>query len=219
MRIELSREEVLIQKLTQKPKLIEGIEERLKRDGRLGINIGIQEGLILKSLCSQEYIKKVVEIGTQYGCSASWMAMGLAEGGKIYSFEKDPETAEEARKSFMEPEFKNLGCQMQLFEGAALELLPTIEEDGPFDLVFIDANKVGYLDYFNWARKNVRSGGLIVADNVYLFGTMFEEECPENTPKKMWMVMREMLQQAFQDPQLDSFFIPTQEGLLVCTKK
>lgn len=219
MRTEPSKEQNLVNKLSSKPSLIRWIEERLERDDRLGINIGSEEGLILKALCSQPHIKKVVEIGTQYGCSASWMAMGLGTRGLIHCFEKDPLVAGEAEETFGHSDFKALGCEVRLHKGAALEKLPAVEGEGPFDLVFIDANKAGYLDYFNWAKANTRVGGLIVVDNVYLFGTVFLDECPDGTPKKMWNVMRELLAQAFEDPKLSSSLIPTQEGLLVSCKK
>ena len=209
----------MLDQLSTKPPLIDWIEERLHGDDRLGINIGSEEGLILKALCSQPQIKKVVEIGTQYGCSASWMAMGLGSRGFIHCFEKNPSVAQKATETFEHSDFKALGCKVKLHQGSALELLPNIVNDGPFDLVFIDANKAGYLDYFNWATNNIRSGGLVVVDNVYLFGTVFLDECPAGTPKKMWKVMKQLLTQAFSDPNLASSLVPTREGLLVSCKK
>lgn len=219
MRTETCKEESLLGELTRKPTLVENIEQRLLQDDRLGINIGIIEGLLLKSLCSQEHVEKVVEIGTQYGCSAAWMAMGLGEGGKLYCFEKDEAVATQAKQTFLSSEFQKLGCSVELFTGEALNQLSQIEPHGPFDLIFIDANKSGYLDYFTWAKEHIRGGGLIVADNIFLFGSQFASTCPEGTPQKMWQVMRETLKDAFSDTNFHSSIVPTQEGLLISTKK
>jgi predicted O-methyltransferase YrrM len=218
MRTIKSPNDNLLETLSVKPSLINKIEERLINDGKIGINVGLQEGLILKSLCAQDSVNKVVEIGTQYGCSASWMALGLKKGAKIFCFENDVNHIIEAQKTFNEAGFLELHVQVQLFAGKALEQLPNIEQEGPFDLIFIDANKTSYWDYFQWALKNISKGGLIVADNVYLFGTQFLSECPEGTPLKMWLAMRKVLVEAFSNPSLSSSIIPTQEGMLVSVK-
>ena len=218
MRTKKTKEESLILKNCAKPLLIQDIEKRLENDDRLGINIGIQEGLILRALCTQTNVEKVVEIGTQYGCSASWMAMGLGKPGQIYTFEQDPECINNCRLTFQHPDFQALGCDVTLLEGPALERLPEIENVGPFDLIFIDANKSGYLDYLHWAKKNVSGDGLIVIDNIYLFGSVFEEECPEKTPKKMWDVMNRVIEEQFSDPDYHTYIVPTVEGLMVSQK-
>ena len=195
------------------------VEERLERDGRLGINIGVQEGLILQSLCALPNVEKVVEIGTQYGCSTLWMAQALGAKGQIECFEKDPKCIENARKSFEHPEFLKTSCQVNLNEGDARDLLSQIESKGPFDLIFIDANKAAYGDYLAWSLKNINAFGIIVIDNVFLFGTVFEDECPENTPKKMWKVMKDLIDQQLRNPSFQTSLVPTQEGLLISVKK
>ena len=218
MRTKKIKEESLLQKHNAKPLLIQEIEKRLENDARLGINIGMQEGLILKGLCSQSNVEKVVEIGTQYGCSASWMAMGLGKAGQIYTLEQDPQCINNSRLTFQQPEFVTLGCPVELLEGPAMERLPELECKGPFDLVFIDANKSGYLDYLHWAKRNLNSGGIIAIDNIYLFGSMFEDECPEKTPKKMWDVMNQVISEQFADENYNTCIIPTDEGLMVSFK-
>ena len=211
--------EKFLERFVSKPTLIQKVEKRLERDGLLGINIGLQEGLFLKSLCSQRHIKKVVEIGTQYGCSASWMAMGLREKGVIWTLEKDSTCLVQARITFEDPDFLSLGCSIHLLEGSALENLKNLEKKGPFDLVFIDANKAGYPDYLHWAKENLSPGGIILADNVYLFGSLFENSCPENVSKKMWQAMNDFLEDIFMDQDFRSSILPTEEGMLFSTKK
>ncbi len=219
MRTKKSKEEELLDQYVAKPSLIQWIENRLENDGRLGINIGMQEGLILKALCSQNNVEKVVEIGTQYGCSASWMAMALGSRGQIYTLERDPECIKNSKETFQHPDFVDLKCQIRLIEGPALENLENLESEGPFDFIFIDANKSGYLDYLHWAKKNLSPAGVIAIDNVYLFGSVFLEECPAETPKKMWNVMKQVLSEQLQDPGYNTFTVPTTEGLLVSYKK
>lgn len=218
MRTEPTPIDSLLEKLQSKPSLIVEIEARLKSENRLGINIGHQEGLLLRSLCSQLHVEKVVEIGTQFGCSATWMAMGLRGRGKIWTFEKDPYCAEQSRLHFQSLDFLKLGTSVELFEGDALNKLPSIENQGPFDLIFIDANKSAYDSYTQWAKAHLKVGGLIVVDNIFLFGSQFEEICPESTPPKMWHSVRSVLEDLFQDAHFSTSLVPTVEGLLLATK-
>lgn len=218
MRTEITPQQSLLSQYTSKPALIQEIEDRLQRDDRLGINIGLEEGLLLRSLCGQKHVEKVVEIGTQYGCSASWMAYGLGSKGRIHTFEKDPQCIENAKITFANPQFLNTGCQVQLHSGDALEELAKITSEGPFDLVFIDANKSAYCDYLEWAKANLNKGGLIVADNIYLFGTMFAETCPDNVGEKMWKTMKQFLNDIFSDSHYAVSIVPTKEGLLLASK-
>ena len=216
----ICREERFLNRFLVKPPLIQKIEKRLKEDELLGVNIGLQEGLLLKSLCSQKQIKKVVEIGTQYGCSTSWIAMGLKEKGQIWTLEKDPGCVTQARISFGDPEFLKLGCQVHLMEGPALENLNNLEKQAPFDLIFIDANKIDYPEYLDWAKGNIRPGGMVVADNVYLFGHLFEDQrTTREIPKKMWQAMNKFLINIFKDRSFETSIIPTEDGLLLATKR
>jgi caffeoyl-CoA O-methyltransferase len=219
MRQEKTQQESLLDRFMHKPSLIQEIEQRLERDDRIGINIGLQEGLLLKALCSQPSVEKVVEIGTQYGCSAAWMALGLGDKGTIFTLEKDPQCIENSQLSFQHAEFVATGCEVQLLEGEALENLSALEEQGPFDLIFIDANKSAYLEYLHWSQQNISSHGIIAIDNVYLFDSVFETTCPEKTPKKMWNVMQAVLKEQLQHPDYHTSIVPTPEGLLLSYKK
>lgn len=219
MRTEVTSQEHFIERYTQKPYLIREIEQRLHQGERLGINIGVQEGLFLQTLCTQRHVEKVVEIGTQYGCSASWMAFGLGERGTLYTFEKDPICIENAKITFAHPDFVKTGCQVQLLEGDALQNLKSVELKGPFDLIFIDANKNSYYEYLQWSKENLKAGGLIVADNIYLFGTLLEEKPPENIPEKMWKTMDRFVKDLFSDSSFSVSIVPTSEGLLLASKK
>ena len=219
MRSKVEVEDKLLSEYSHTSPLIQEIHHRLESSGQLGINIGNQEGFILGSLCALPHVEKVVEIGTQYGCSATWMAQSLGPRGRIYTIEKDPKHFEESRRTFSHPDFTGTGCQVESLLGDARELLPKLVEQGPFDLIFIDANKSAYGDYQTWAKQNVVSGGLLVFDNIYLFGSLFLDECPPETPKKMWQVMKSVIRSQFQDPEFSTSIIPTKEGLMVSVKK
>ncbi len=219
MRTQENSKQKWLNQVSPKPELIAWIEDRLKLDSRLGINIGLEEGLILKTLCSLPNVEKVVEIGTQYGCSAAWMAMGLNTKGKILTFEKDPKCIEQAQVTFSDPRFLQLGCDVELITGDAKENLLKISHQAPFDLIFIDANKAAYRDYVDWAKQHISLGGMIVVDNIYLWGTIWLDECPENTPQKMWKNVKACVDDLFLDSQYATSIIPTDEGLLLSCKK
>ena len=219
MRSKISNEEKLINHLLPKSSLLCEIEDELKADGLLGINIGSLEGRFLQSLVSQGHVEKVVEIGTQYAYSTTFMAEALGSKGHIFAFEKNPDHFEKAKKFISSPAWNMTGCKVSLILGDAVDTLPTIEDQGPFDLVFIDANKSKYLDYYRWAKQFLRSGGYLVADNVFLFGTVFLDSPPPETPKKMWQVMRQLLKEVSADPDFSTSLIPTKEGILFAVKK
>jgi caffeoyl-CoA O-methyltransferase len=198
--------------------MINEVESRLQRDGRLGVNIGLEEGLILKSLCSLPHINKVVEIGTQYGCSALWMAMGLSDQAVIHCFEQDPQCIENAQKTF-DNASSQLSPQFHLYQGPAQDNLPLVDAQGPFDLIFIDANKSGYFNYWSWAETRIAEGGIILVDNIYLFGSMFSEQCPDKVPTKMWTSVKATIDKATQHPDFATSFFPTTEGLMMSVRK
>jgi predicted O-methyltransferase YrrM len=88
----------------------------------------------------------------------------MAHGGRLDTFEYEPRHAEVARESFRRA---GLEDHVRIHVGRALEQLPEIESDGPFDLLFIDADKAGYPDYLRWGAVNLRRGGVVLADNVF----------------------------------------------------
>lgn len=190
------------------------LSEILKLD-KDGIQISASEGQLIKVLARMIGAKKMVEIGTLLGYSTTWLLEAAGSEGKVWSFEKMHEhhriASEILAKDIQEE-------RLFLSLGDATENLPTIEKYGPFDLIFIDANKSSYMDYFRWAHENLRSGGLLIADNTFLFGMVYQEDAPENH-KKAWQVMRELNQTLGEHPDYDSILIPTGEGMTIALKK
>ena len=126
--------------------------------------------------------KTVIEIGTLVGYSTIWIARALPAGGRVISFERDEKVAAVARENISKSDVAN---RIEIIVGDAHEKLKDIKNRGPFDAMFIDAEKGGYCKYLDWAEKNIRSGGLILADNTFMFGLLMMMACLlANIPKK-----------------------------------
>lgn len=131
------------------------------------IHVGAMDGLHLHTLARAMNARKIVEIGTLAGYSGVCLARALPDDGRLYTFEFSQKHAEVAQESFRRA---GVAAQVELFVGSALERLTEIESLGPFDLVFIDADKVNYPQYFKWAARNLRVGGSFLADNTFADG-------------------------------------------------
>ena len=106
---------------------------------------------------------RTAPIGTLGGYSTIWLARALAPGGRLITLEADPAHAEVARANIARAGLANI---VELRLGLALDSLPTLAAEGPFDLTFIDADKMNRAEYFQWAVKYSRRGSLIIVDNV-----------------------------------------------------
>ena len=129
------------------------------------ISVAPNQGKLLHLLVRVTGARRVLEIGTLGGYSTIWLARGMPAGGRLVTLEYEPRHAEVARENVARA---GLADRVEVRVGAALETLPLLagENGAPFDLVFIDADKQGYAEYFDWALRLTRPGGLIIADNV-----------------------------------------------------
>jgi predicted O-methyltransferase YrrM len=196
----------------KKSAALEKIGAALKADGKWGINIGSVEGGILQFFVHTFNVKKVLEIGTQYGYSTQWMLEVLPADGHIVTLEKDPAHFEKARGFISDK-------RVEFLNGDAVELLAGLEDKAPFDLIFIDANKKAYPEYLEWAMKYSRKGSLIVGDNTFLFGAALQDTPPADESPGLWRAMRAFNQGIFSNNDYYSCIIPTAEGLTVAVKK
>jgi predicted O-methyltransferase YrrM len=137
------------------------------------IQVSPPQGRLLELLARALRARQILEIGTLGGYSTLWLARGLAPGGRIVTLEVDPKHADVARLNF---ERAGRSGAIELRLGAALETLPRMVEEraGPFDLVFVDADKPSLPDYFSWSLKLSRPGTLIVIDNVVREGDVVD---------------------------------------------
>jgi predicted O-methyltransferase YrrM len=151
--------------------VLQAVLEAADAAGLPAIQVSPPQGRLLQILVRLVGARRVLEFGTLGGYSTILMARALADGGQLISLEADAEFAEVARANV---ERAGLADIVDLRVGPALETLLALEEDGagPFDLVFIDADKVNTPNYFAWALDHVRPGALIVADNVVRNGSL-----------------------------------------------
>jgi caffeoyl-CoA O-methyltransferase len=141
------------------------------------IGVSPSQGKLLQLLARLCGAKKILEMGTFFGYSGIWLARALPADGQLITLEYDPQNA-----AFAEKNFKNAGLQnkIQIRTGNALEILPQLEAEGagPFDMIFIDADKPPYAEYFRLALRLSRPGTLIIADNVVRH--VFDPATPED---------------------------------------
>ncbi len=160
--------------------------------------------------------KKIVEIGTLTGLSSLYFLETLGSDGKLWTFEKSTEHADLASQSLAKY-IQSGQCQIKL--GDAIAQLPTIENEGPFDAIFIDGNKAAYYDYWIWAKNNIRSGGLIFIDNVFLAGAVWGDTSLQRFSDKQITNVKKMTIEIIAHADFTSSFVPTTEGLLIARKK
>ena len=152
------------------------LDAALRTSGAAGlppINVAPNQGKLLQLLAMIQGARSMLEIGTLGGYSTIWLARALPAGGRLITLEADPTHAEVARANIAGA---GLADVVEVRLGRALETLPQLaaEGRGPFDLIFIDADKPSTPDYFAWALKLARRGSLIVVDNVVRGGAVID---------------------------------------------
>jgi predicted O-methyltransferase YrrM len=141
--------------------------------GLPSINVSPPQGKLLQLLARALRVRSILEIGTLGGYSTIWLGRALPAGGHLITLEADPKHAEVARANIARA---GLEDTVELRLGPAMETLPKLaaEGRGPFDLIFIDADKPSYTDYFTWALKLSRRGSVIIGDNVIRKGAVLD---------------------------------------------
>jgi predicted O-methyltransferase YrrM len=149
--------------------------EASKAAGLPSIAVAPNQGRLLMLLAKMRGARAILEIGTLGGYSTIWLARGLAPGGRLISLEANAKHAEVARKNLARAGFAAVA---EVRVGAALAALARLEAEGagPFDFIFIDADKPNTPDYFSWALKLARRGAVIVADNVVRDGAVVDAD-------------------------------------------
>ncbi len=181
----------------------------------LPIHIGAEEGKILQMILQWSNVKKMVEIGTLTGYSSLWFARAVGADGHVYTAETQDKFVDISRDVFTQA---GVDDRVTVIHGDARDCLTKIEAEGPFDAVFIDADKIFYLDYLEWAEANVRKGGLIIGDNTFLFDAVFLDELPKGVRPLAKKVMVEFNQRLADPERYESMMIPTKEGITIARK-
>jgi len=150
--------------------------------GLPSIQVSPPQGKLLQLLARLLGARTVLEFGTLGGYSSILLARALPADGRLVTLEANPEYAEVARGSI---ERAGLGDVVEIRVGPALDALPVLDGEGagPFDLVFIDADKVNTPNYFAWALDHTRPGGLIIADNVVRDGSLAEADSEDEATR------------------------------------
>jgi predicted O-methyltransferase YrrM len=137
------------------------------------INVAPNQGKLLHMLAQIRSARRILELGTLAGYSTIWLARALPADGKLITLEANPKHAEVARKNIDRAELSNI---VEIRVGAALDTLPQLTDEAPFDFVFIDADKANTPDYFTWALKLTQRGSIIIVDNVIRNGAVINDD-------------------------------------------
>lgn len=149
-----------------------------KEAGLPQIQISPIQGKLLQLLATACNASKILEIGSLAGYSGIWLARALESDGRLITLEVNPEHAEVVRRAFGKA---GVSDRAEVRVGKALDLLPQLASEAPFDLVFIDADKPPYPQYLDWALRLTRRGSIIVADNCVRGGKGFSQPEDEYT--------------------------------------
>ena len=165
------------------------------------------QGRLLALLSKMVSPKAVLEIGTYTGYSALCLAEGLAENGILHTIDHNEELYYMQKKYFDKSEYKN---QIKQYIGSALDIIPTI--NSVFDLVFIDADKGNYINYFNLIIQKMNPGGVILSDNVLWSGKVVEKVTTTDEDTKVLIAYNELLSK---DPRIETVLLPIRDGLTI----
>ncbi|WP_299064459.1 O-methyltransferase [uncultured Polaribacter sp.] len=172
---------------------------------------GAFQGRILSMITKLIQPKSILEIGTYTGYSALCLAEGLHKDGEIITLDKNEELETLQNKYFEKSGFRNKITQ---HVGNAIEIIPTL--DKKFDLVFIDADKSNYINYFHLIIDKMNSGGIILSDNVLWSGKIVEELDPKDKDTKVLLEYNRLLNE---DERIETVLLPIRDGLTISRVK
>ncbi|HET7486738.1 MAG TPA: O-methyltransferase [Acidimicrobiales bacterium] len=194
---------------TPLPALFDAIAEQARRFEAPGMLVGPVEGRFLETLVRAAGARRVLEIGTFCGYSALSMAAGLPPDGTIVSCEVHPPHAEAARRFVAESPYAG---RIEVRLGPALDTVASL--DGPFDLVFIDADKTNYANYFEAVLPKLAPAGLIVVDNTLWSGRVLDDaDLDDDT-----VAIRSFNDLVAKDPRVTCVLLPVRDGVTLVTR-
>lgn len=170
---------------------------------------GHYQGRVLSMLSKLIAPRRILEIGTYTGYATLCLAEGLSEGGEIHTIEVNPELEEMIRKNFS---LSPLASKIKLHTGDARTIIPELNET--WDMVFIDADKANNSTYYDLVFDKVRSGGLILTDNVLWSGKVLEKGLAD----KDTSIIDQFNHKVAQDPRVEKLILPIRDGVFVIRK-
>lgn len=173
---------------------------------------GHLQGNLLQILCRLQGARRVLEIGTYTGYAAHCLAEALPPGGEVHTIESDDEMEDFIRHFLADAPY---GDRVHLHLGDALTLLPQLLREHTFDLVYIDANKREYLQYYELILPHLPAGALILADNTLWDGKVVEEPTPTDAQTQSILRFNDHVQR---DPRVENLILPLRDGLSLIYK-
>jgi len=170
---------------------------------------GFYQGRVLSMLSYMIRPQVILEIGTYLGYSALCLAEGLADDGKVITLDIQEDTNAVARSFVEKTEYRR---RIEFILAPALDIIPNLTET--LDLVFIDADKPNYSNYYNLVFDKLRPGGFIIADNVLWSGRVRDEEKDENT-----QALSDFNEMVLADERVENVLLPIRDGLMIIRKK
>ena len=186
---------------------LEAVLRESEREGLPAINVSATEGKLLQMLVEVSGARRILEIGTLGGFSTIHFARALPEEGDVISLELDGHHADVARRNVGRA---GLAEKVEILVGDARQSLESLVEngEGPFDLIFIDADKEGYPEYLDWSLRLSRPGTLILGDNAIRNGSVID---PGDSSSR---AMREFNEKLAREPRLSAIVLPLiREGI------
>ncbi len=194
------------------PLLAELIAETATRfPGDVTLQIGPEQGTFMTMLSTLAGARQAVEVGTFTGYSSICLARGLAPGGKLICCDINPEWTSLAREYW---EKAGLAGRIELRLGPAIDTLRALPPEETLDLAFIDADKTGYVSYWDEIVPRLRTGGLVLVDNTFLHGRIFGD-----SPDASARAVREFGDHAIADSRVEQVMLSIGDGLLLARKR
>ncbi|GCE07253.1 helix-turn-helix transcriptional regulator [Dictyobacter aurantiacus] len=203
-------EQAIAQLFAAEDDVLRQTTERARERGIPSIQVSPLQGKLLQVLAKACQARKILEIGALAGYSGIWLARSLPADGRLITLEIDEMHASVVRESFR---LAQVYDRAEVRVGPALETLPGLEAEAPFDLIFIDADKEPYPQYLAWAIRLARPGSIIVADNCVLGGDGLGSV--QESPSQFLTGARSYNQRASSDPALCSIALPISSGMTV----
>ena len=169
------------------------------------------QGRLLSMLSHMIQPERILEIGTYTGYSAICLAEGLTENGKLTTIDINEELEDIAREFIQKA---NLDNKIEYIIGDAMQIVPQLDEQ--YDLVFIDADKKNYCNYYHLVFDKVKPGGYILADNVLWSGKVVEDYEALDSETKIIMDYNKMVHE---DPRVQEILLPIRDGLMLARKR
>lgn len=165
------------ERFAQEDEVLQYVRRQTAAHGLPLINLEANEARLIQLLVRLSGAERAVEVGTLAGYSGIWIARALPDHGKLVTIEVSSVHADLARAHF---ERAGLAHKVTVLQGAGVQMLPQLEAEAPWDLMFIDADKFNYSNYLAWAAENLRVGGAVLADNAFWQGRILDPQSEDD---------------------------------------